>query len=189
MRQQRIDQWRRQNTRILSRVDFYNEEIVPRLPMVAFSTNKKSALASLIRSHTRGEFSHVMWFYRPGYFASQDWTFREVPVDKYLSDPSTTLELWEFPTWDSMNRRRYRNAIQKQIDSNGFYDFLGIFGQALRFPIINFPFIDYCSEAVWKTFVMVDGIYRWHPSPADLRKRLPFMCGDVYGLWNKELLE
>ncbi|MFC1895602.1 hypothetical protein ACFL0Q_02920 [Thermodesulfobacteriota bacterium] len=54
------------------------------LPMLVLSDNLRSVMSARIKEHESGCYNHMMWMRRPGFFASQDRLFREVPAEKYL---------------------------------------------------------------------------------------------------------
>ncbi len=150
------------------------------LPAVAFTFDSRSWLARAIRRRTGGP-SHVMWLHRRGFCATQTWTLHEAQILEY---DRQRIEVWWFPAWSEHDREKYLDAIQRGLNRGGLYDVLGIAGHALRLPWLNFPFFDYCSEQVYRVFREADGLPSWHPTPAQLRARLPQWQGDLYGVYD-----
>jgi len=147
------------------------------LPAVAFTYDPGNWFSRLIHHRTGGP-SHVMWLHKPGRCATQGFTFHEEPIFRH---EKSLIEVWTFPTWTERDRERYREEIQRQIERHGLYDFLGVLGHALWIPILNIPFLDYCSEQVYNTFRRLENLPRKHPTPAEFRDMLPFLQGDLYG--------
>ena len=148
-------------------------------PLLAF-TYSGGWLGNAITSATKCPWSHSMWLHRPGYFASQGWTFHEEPVHRYMDD-GTRMVLYEFPHWGTDKQLGAKIIIDKQLKRHGFYDFLGIFGHMLKAPVINNPWRNYCTEAVWEVFIALCEEDPWHPTPKDLWYAMPKLGGKLYG--------
>lgn len=129
-------------------IDLYN---VPKkcLPMIVVSAGD-SLISKAIRWWTAGEYSHIMWLWRPGYLASQDlFGYREVPVGKYTG--GHRLRLYYFPAWDYTIRTSLQHRIGCRLVlplSQRRYDVLGIAGHILGRAGIHATDKDYCVESV-----------------------------------------
>lgn len=119
------------------------------LPMVVVSAGD-SIVSKAIRWWTHGNYSHVMWLWRPGFFASQDLLgYREVPVSKYADGHK--LRLFYFPGWNENIRKSLLHRIGTRIVlpwHRRRYDVVGIAGHVLGHVDIHLSSRDYCVESV-----------------------------------------
>jgi hypothetical protein len=53
-------------------------------PMIVFSDALRSWIGTAIKVHQAWSYNHVMWLVAPGVVASQDATFKTVPLTDYL---------------------------------------------------------------------------------------------------------
>jgi hypothetical protein len=120
------------------------------MPVWVFSCDLRGFLGWGIRFRTNGIFNHVMMMRRQGKFATQNLTFREVPIDKY-NIHSNIMEFWTCINMPDEVKCRIRLEITKQLKESvwkRFYDVLGIFGQAVGLRWIQLPWFNYCTERV-----------------------------------------
>ena len=89
-----------------------------------------------------------MWMHKPGLFASQSWSYGEVPIKNYLGFDHR-LKFWHNPNWTLDNRYQIRKTIQRYLDLPKYrtlYDILAIAGQALNKVWIQNPLLRICSD-------------------------------------------
>jgi hypothetical protein len=154
------------------------------LPMLVLSSDNLSFLAWAIRARTTSDYSHLMWLHRPGFFATQDWWYREVPVKKYAG---TRLKLWRNKKWTPQQRIKILSKINAELKKPAWqtrYDLLAILGQLLGLVHIQVPWTNICSD--WANLIMLnDKNYDLnHPSPGDvndwLKTRRDYECFTRY---------
>lgn len=157
-------------------------------PMIAFSQRKQDFISEYIKTFTNAEYSHVMWFHRPGYFATQDWTFKEVTVSSYIGYTNVNMEIIYFSDWVESERKRFLYEINKLVNRKGFYDILGVIGHFFKNPKIQINNLNYCSESIWNIFQKINYEPEWHPTPKELRWYLKkYYRAKVYGTYKSEL--
>ena len=155
---------------LLSKQDISN---IPKelCPMMVFSYGIGDAISTAIAIKEGGFYNHYMWLYRPGYFASQAMTFREIPVEEYLKKHA--LKFVYNQIWQVEDRAKLRHAIRMDLDKSWFqrlYDPLAIIGQLLNMEWIQIPGADICSDK-GAYLKLVDKNYNLkHPSPTDINK-------------------
>lgn len=141
------------------------------LPLFVLSDNLRSFLAWGIRKHQHGYYNHFMIMHRKGFFASQDWIFREVPVENYLD--RHRLKFWTNKEWTKVERRLLTRKIKRDLGKQWWrrlYDPLAIVGQFLNQEWIQVPGIDICSDK-GRYLRYVDYAYNLeYPSPSDLNR-------------------
>lgn len=118
------------------------------LPLAVLSSSAANPFAFGIINFRKSIYNHFMWMHKPGFFASQSWTYQEVPIEKYLGFDHR-LKFWHNPNWTLDNRWQIRKAIQYYIDLpkyRTFYDILAIVGQALNKVWIQNPIFRICSD-------------------------------------------
>jgi len=126
-----------------------------------------------IRAWTKGIKNHSMSVRRPGYYATQGWMYKEVPMKLYKNN---YLKFWIFPHMTAEERERIFENIDEHLKApwwKRMYDWLGIVGQATGIRWIHFPFRNYCSEREASQFIRVifpDCPVR--PNPEELDKFL-----------------
>ena len=125
-------------------------------PYIVLSNQKNSWIGNVIDFRTDisgpGMFpvDHMMNLIEPGEFVTQGLTFARVKMEDYLIHGG---QLW-FVQLVNTNPQfvvAYRDSVLKRLALPPWlrsYDFLGIFGQAIGFPWIHTPFLDYCSVDV-----------------------------------------
>lgn len=142
----------------------------PDLPLVVLSDNLHSWFAWRIRRHTAGHYNHAMWMIEPGKFVTQDWTYRVVDVDQYLTGHHR-LKFWRGP-WSESTQNRIVGAVRSRLRlprRQRRYDWLGILGQRVGLPGINFRRRYYCSEDIARVLCLIDPhCLLKHPSPEEI---------------------
>ena len=139
------------------------------LPLLVLSDNLWAWYGDVIKKHTKGEYNHAMWLYRPGILATQGATYHEADALDYMD--GFRFKLWHNPDWTGIERYNISKAIEAKLARRWWrrlYDPLGIVGQALRLPWLNNPWRDFCSESAAKMLREVEPKIARHPSPADL---------------------
>lgn len=129
-------------------------------PLAVLSDNQFSPVAGAIKGHTKGAYNHFMWMHRPGFVASQDMTFKEVPVKEYL-EGEHRLKFWHNPSWTLEQRRAIVNGLKKDLEKPllyRLYDWLAIPGQWLGWKWLQFPVVDICSDKA-RLLALVDFRY------------------------------
>ena len=159
------------------------------LPLVCLSDNVTSWVAARIKALQNGFWNHYMWYYRPAHMATQDATFKVVPVYEYLL--RHRLKLWWNPNWTAQDRAILRGEIKKGLDEpwyNRCYDPLQIIGIRFGMRWLQIPgHYRICSDhAVY--LKKIDPRYDLvHPSPPDIDRWLKETDGyEVYGRYSPD---
>ena len=142
------------------------------LPLIVLSDGARSFFNFITKLHQKGNYGHIMEMLKPGVFASQNWTFREVPVEKY-TNAKTRLKFWSIKDLPEWKKDKLYDLAEKRLALPWYkkrYDFLGIFGQLTHLTRINNPYIMYCSEQVSHDLRQIGYIMPLKPSPSDLNK-------------------
>lgn len=104
-----------------------------------------------IKSHTKGNYSHVFIMYEHGNVISQDFGGLHVKsIEKYLI-PSQMLKFWRIKNLTVIEKRAILDAVQTRIHLplvKRMYDYLGLVGQFFHIKWINSPWQTFCSEQV-----------------------------------------
>lgn len=142
------------------------------LPLAVLSYNYRSMLATLINIFRKSDYNHFMWMHRPGFFATQDLWYREVPISKYTG--SNRLALWYNPEWTLFERAKITREIKKWLAKPPFstrYDWIALIGQAIGLGrAIQNPLTRICSD--YGSFLkLVDSNYNLkNPAPDQVEK-------------------
>ena len=160
--------------RVLFRDDLY---LIPDkvFPLMVLSDNIFSFISLRIKQHQHGFYNHFMWMHRPGYCATQDKWFREVPIGKYL-EGRHRLKLWYCPSWTAHQRATIIAAIKSDLAKPWYrtrYDVLQIVGIRVGLRWINMPGIDICSDDI--AFIRPEEPeydLKEHPSPPEINRWL-----------------
>lgn len=141
------------------------------LPLFVLSDNLRSFFSWGIKAHEKGFYNHFMIMHRPGYFASQNIIFREVPVENYLD--YHRLKFWTNIYWTPLEKKFLIRKIQKDLKKSWWkrlYDPIAIIGQFFNQEWIQIPGLDICSDKS-KYIKYVDQEFNLkHPSPTDINK-------------------
>ena len=140
------------------------------LPLFVLVDNLRGFFPWLIKLHTQGDYSHIAIMTRTRFFASQDLTFKEVPIENYLK-PHYQLKFWQFKHMPVEIKAKIFKAVAEDLNAPWYkrrYDFLGLLGQLLRIPWLNNPWRTYCSERIAK-YLRLAGLNIFpHPTPSDI---------------------
>lgn len=159
--------------------------------MPVLSGSMISLFAFGVRMVKDSKYSHFMWLHRPGYFASQQFWFREIPVDKYLK----ALNLLKFWYIEGISQQ-VRDILIYQINQDlkqpiwkTRYDWLAIVGHFLGIPFLQNPHTNICSERA-NYLKYIDRRYdldKTCPAPNDINNWLKETRGySVYGKFDPE---
>ena len=153
-------------------------------PMIVFSDALFSWIGTAIKQHQAWSYNHAMWLKAPGVLASQDATFKQVPVTEYLQGEHR-LKFWTNPLWSEEDRGKLLQAIEADLQLPWYrrlYDPLAIIGQALHMDWLQIPGVSICSDRAGY-LSLVDPEYNLkHPDPADVNRWLDSRgIYDVYG--------
>jgi len=159
------------------------------LPLATLSYNHRSVIATLINIRRKSRYNHFMWMHKPGFFASQDLVYHEVPVKKYLK--SHELKLWYNPNWTNLERHKIKAKIDWWLKKPSYstrYDWVAIIGQLVGLgKTINNPFTRICSD--YGSFLkLVDPRYSLQsPAPDQVNRWLKNHSEyKVYGRYAKD---
>lgn len=143
-------------------------------PMFVLSDNMRSLMSWGIKVHERGSYNHIMLLMPGGRVATQDLTFREVPVTEYLKGRHR-LKFWHCPLWTVDQRHTILANVYRDLDRPWYkriYDPLAIVGQLVRLDWIQTPGLDICSDKA-RYLALVDPLYDLaHPDPENVNRWL-----------------
>jgi hypothetical protein len=134
-------------------IEYLEEETVLKipeeaLPLAVLSYTATSPFAFGIVNIRKSAWNHFMWMHRPGILASQDWYYREIPLQNYLGFDKR-LKFWHNPNWTTVDRFDITNRIQYWLNQPKWktrYDVLALMGQALNQVWIQNPLVRICSD-------------------------------------------
>jgi len=157
------------------------------LPLIVLTDNQRGFLSWGIKAHSKGLYSHSMEMHRPGFLATQNWLYKEVPLKKYML-PHYRMKFWKPKKISNAQRNKWIASVQKDLAAPWWerrYDLLGIIGQLFFLRFINNPWTKYCSERVAGRMRKILGLkVRNQPSPSDLNKlMIKSDKMEVYGHW------
>ena len=139
-----------------------------KFPLAVLSYNYRSFLSWGITARTQGHYNHFMWMHRPGFFATQDWWYREMPIEKYMQ--SHRLKFWYDPNWNKMQRGLLLERIYAELDKPKWrtrYDLIAIAGQLFGVTGLQAPWTNICSDAVKWISIIDPRMQLEHPAPSD----------------------
>ena len=126
----------------MSRIIDPRDVIKDDLPLIVFTDDRRGLFGYLIKSHSKGNYNHVMEMHRPAFFASQNPTgYKEIPVESYMKD-YINMKFWSYTKATELQKEMWITYIKDDLNSPKRlreYDWLGIIGQALRIPWLNNP--------------------------------------------------
>lgn len=147
---------------------------------IVFADDKQCLFPSaFIRSHTNGNWNHVMWFCKESFYSQDPQGFRKVSLDKYLK-PQYSLKFFKFTDLCASDKLLLAKRLEYKVSQPWWkrrYDFIGIFGQFFGrwIPIakkIQSPWANFCSEEVREDILLVKSTLLSslpaNPSPSDL---------------------
>lgn len=145
----------------------------PYYPYFVLDDNLLSWCGVGIKRHTHGAYNHFMVCHKPGYFASQGWTYREVAVRNFLV--GHRLKIFYNELWDMEHRKSVLLQIRKDLRKplwKRVYDPVAIIGQYFGIDWLQIPGIDICSDA-GEYIGLLDENYNLEcPSPTDINQWL-----------------
>jgi hypothetical protein len=152
-------------------------------PLFVLSDNILSFISLTIKRHQKGLYNHFMIMHRSGMVATQDWIFREVSIENYLT--KHRLKFYHNPKWTKRDKFTIISAIKRDLKKSWFkrlYDPVAIIGQLFHWEWLQIPGLDICSDK-GKYLKLVDEKYDLkYPSPTDLNKYLKKRkCYKVFG--------
>jgi len=118
------------------------------LPLMVLSTDNASFFSWGVRARRHANYSHFMWMHRAGFFASQHFFFKEVPVSKFF-EKTDRLKFWTCSLMTEKTKQLVFARIQAELDKPKWktrYDWLAILGQLLGISQIQNPWTKICSE-------------------------------------------
>lgn len=128
-------------------------------PLVVLSNQTNSWVADLIDLRTNlagfAPFDHAMLSIDTGEFVTQALTYSKVSMNKYLI-PGGQLAFVQFVNSNSDFVAAFRQSVLNRLNGptwSKWYDWLGIFGQAIGQPWIHTPGLRYCSVDVIRHMV------------------------------------
>lgn len=155
--------------------DFSKVRDVPQslLPMVVLSDNLRSVFSAGIKAHEHGTYNHLMWMIRPGFVASQNSLFKEIPIEKFKN--AHRLKLWANPLWNDEQRGAITAALKFELRQPWYkrrYDYLQILGKLIGADWLQVPWADICSDKA-DHLRKADARYDLkHPSPTEVNRWL-----------------
>ena len=175
-------------------MDFINPLKIPAidLPLFVLSDNTRSFLGWGIKSHTKGNWGHIMIMISPGKVATQTNVFKEISIEAYMK-PYIRLKFWQptkitYQVKNQVTQRVLEDLTRPWWERS--YDYLGIAGHLFRLRFLNNPFTYYCSERTKlyaEEIPYLRGKIPYKPSPVDMNQAFintPQMR--LYGYWDKE---
>jgi hypothetical protein len=142
------------------------------LPMLVLSDGLRGFFSWAIKVHEEGAYNHLMWLYKPGLLASQNFTYQSQPVRDYAK--GYRLKLWYCKAWTKEQQQSIIKAIEEKLAKPWYriiYDVPAIIGQAVELPWIQTPGIDICSDSGEYLEVGGDNNYKlFHPDPEQVNR-------------------
>lgn len=95
------------------------------------------------------EVTHSCWLNKPRKVASQNLLYNETDIETYLK--TYNIRFLYNRDWTADTRGLVQKEIQRKLDAPWYkqrYDTVGIVGQYLHLPVLNIPWLRYCSESV-----------------------------------------
>lgn len=117
------------------------------LPLLVLANTTDDAVASIIDIRTKGTYDHAMVCIHPGKLCTQGLTYSEVPMENYMKR-GVQLKFIKIVNANPVFNLDFTNAVLARLALpwyKKFYDFIGIFGQAVGLPWIHTPGLMYCS--------------------------------------------
>lgn len=143
-------------------------------PFIVLSNGYMSSFGHLVSVVTDSFWNHAMWYWRPGFFASQWWWFREFPLDHFATRHS--LKFWHNPNWSRAQRATLRQMVEGRLSMGKWrtrYDVLGVIGKLLHFNSLHIPWLHFCSETISWLAMLDPDCHAWlsdikTPTPEDV---------------------
>ena len=158
------------------------------LPLIVLCDDRRSFFGWFIKSHSKGNYNHIMEFSEPGQFVSQDPAgYREVDVETYMK-PFILMKFWSYENITEAQKKCLHEIIEADLNAPWrfrSYDWLGLVGQLLHIKWLQNPHKRYCSERVAEhlRFVFKIEIPK-HPTPSGINSILENIPGmKIQGYW------
>jgi len=141
-------------------------------PQMMLTRNTWSWLGSKIASETLGFYNHFCWLINIDEVASQDFTFKKVSLDSYL----TNYHVVKFVTdtrWGFGSKLLILDQIHQDLKAPVYkrlYDPVAILGQWTKIKWLQLPWLDICSD--YGRYLQInDPKYNLkYPSPSDVNR-------------------
>lgn len=117
------------------------------LPLLVLANTTDNLIADAIDIRTLGNYDHAMVCIHQGKFCTQGLTYSEVLMENYMKQGSQ-LKFIKLVHGNVAFNFAFNQAVLARLALpwyKKFYDFIGIFGQAIGQPWIHTPGLDYCS--------------------------------------------
>lgn len=129
--------------------DIPDPRLIPQtdLPLIVLANKTNDFIAGTINLRTNGSWDHAMTIINQGKFCTQGLTYSEVPMEDYLKRGGQ-LKFIKLVNSNPEFNQAFKKAVLSRLGSpwwHKFYDFIGIFGQAIGMPWIHTPGLMYCS--------------------------------------------
>lgn len=120
------------------------------LPLFVFSDSSTDIVSFLITWRTKGNWNHAMLAVNQGKFAIQSIGYTEQDMSIYMKKGARLdfYKLVNLPLGIPLFASQYVSKRLSQPWWTKMYDWIGIFGQAIGFPKIHTPGLEYCSVDV-----------------------------------------
>ena len=142
-------------------------EIEEGFPYIVLASHSTNLISWAIRWRTKGSYNHGMWLFKKGTVASQDMTYAEKPIKKYMKK-GFKLKIIKI-------KNPKKEVIIERIERRlklpwwkTLYDFMGILGQAIGIKKLNNPYKDYCIESLIKDLLLIIKGIPIQSSPEDI---------------------
>jgi hypothetical protein len=176
------------------------------LPLFVFSDDMRSFMGWMIKSHSKGNWNHIMMMINPGKVVTQGGLYHEIPITEYMK-PNIRLKFWQYRNLPIKNKEEIIRMIYKELHKpiwlkwTNWYDWIGIIGQGLGkihpiFRKINNPWQRYCSERVRPRVAQLPINKKFlnenlsqKPAPGEINqffKKIDEMI--IFGYWDKDLI-
>jgi len=171
--------------RILTKDEILNVD-TNQLPMLVLSYNYRNVVSSLINIRKKSHYQHLLWYYKPGWFASQGMCFKLEKAEKYLDHHR--LKFWHNPDWTGLDKAILLTNIAADLGKPKFktrYDWLAIIGQLVGITGLQNPMTKICSD-YGGYLRKIDPAYNLkHPAPSDVNEWLK--GNSRYKVWGRYL--
>jgi hypothetical protein len=139
-------------------------------PQMMLTRNTRSFIGSGISGVTKGFYNHFCWLYSIDEVASQDWAFRLVKLDDYLTDKYVVKFVTD-TRWTNNSKQILMGALDKDLNAplyKRLYDPVAILGQLTGLKWLQLPIFDICSD-YGRYLKLTDNKYKIkHPCPSSI---------------------
>jgi len=165
-------------------------------PYLICTDHLTSWFSRIIKNHTKGEYSHVLWLVNYNEAVSQDWIYRRVDFKKRYLKGKHRVKIWK------INGEGHRNIIEWFIQNRlvspvrrRLYDWLGIIGHFVGWKTLHMRTRMYCSESVGYALHSVSSFDIKKPTPMQINQwceehQEEVTCigvfEPIYGVWKEQ---